>query len=340
MARQPGFFDMADRYEALSKLGDLLEQWAQVIDYEPFRYRLNKSPKRLDGLKGGRPPCDVVAMAKIPPPQAHDGLSGQRAEFLMHARSSFMRFLGFGPGDAMPEATTIWLFREHPTRAKALDKLFDRFNGLLEDKGYPAMGGRIRDAGPIPAPRQHLDDAEKQAVKDGKTATAIRPDAPREARRKDGDARWTLIVSKAEIADTPALAIPLFCYQSDIGIDRAHGSTRTVDVTSAPAGEGRLSRRGLVSGNITTLRPTFGPTAPIVQQQPRNGSTNTASTAGIIAQNRAAKRCPNTSPKATPPDPKSAPPLNTSLRNGNPGSGCMKRPIRLERQNHTPIAPT
>ena len=96
------------------------------------------------------------------------------------------------------EATTIWVLREHPTRAKALDKLFERFNGLLEDKDYPAMGRRIRDASPIPVPRQHLDDAEKQTIEDRKTANAVRPDAPREARRKDGNARWTLTVSKAE----------------------------------------------------------------------------------------------------------------------------------------------
>ena len=95
-----------------------------MIDYEPFRYRLNKAPTRLDGLKGARPPYDVVAMVEIPSPQAHDGLSDQRAAFLTYDRLSFMRFLGFDPGDAIAEATTIWVLREHPTRAKALEKLF------------------------------------------------------------------------------------------------------------------------------------------------------------------------------------------------------------------------
>ena len=44
---QPGFFDLDDRYAALSKIGDPLEQLAAVIDFEPFRYRLEKA-RRTD----------------------------------------------------------------------------------------------------------------------------------------------------------------------------------------------------------------------------------------------------------------------------------------------------
>ena len=61
---QPGFFDLDDRYAALSKIGDPLEQLAAVIDFEPFRYRLEKALKRSDGSKGGRPPYDCVMMSR------------------------------------------------------------------------------------------------------------------------------------------------------------------------------------------------------------------------------------------------------------------------------------
>lgn len=37
MAGEPGFFDLADRYEALSTAGDPLERLAAVVDFEVFR---------------------------------------------------------------------------------------------------------------------------------------------------------------------------------------------------------------------------------------------------------------------------------------------------------------
>ncbi len=254
MARQLGFFDLSDQYDRLSASGDPLEELAQIIEFEPFRYRLNKALKRSDGSKGGRPAYDVIVMFKVLVLQALYSFSDEQAEFFIRDRLSFMRFLGIQPGDAMPDATTIWLFREHLTRAKALDKLFNRFNRLLEDKGYLAMGGQILDASLIPAPRQHLDDTEKQAIKEGQTANDIWPDAPNKAAQKDVEARWTVKTSKPKTPGQTALAIPLFGYKTHIGIDRKHRLIRTYDVTSAAAGEGRLLRRGLVTRNNTSSK--------------------------------------------------------------------------------------
>src|SRR5438270_10834129 len=90
---QPGFFDLDDRYAALSKAGDRLERLAMVIDFEPFRYRLEKTLKRSDGSKGGRPAYDCVLMFKILVLQALYGLSDDRAEFMIGDRLSFVRFL-------------------------------------------------------------------------------------------------------------------------------------------------------------------------------------------------------------------------------------------------------
>ena len=41
----------------------------------------------------------------------------------------------------MPDAKTIWLFREQLTRAGAIERLFARFDAALRDAGYLAMGG-------------------------------------------------------------------------------------------------------------------------------------------------------------------------------------------------------
>jgi len=165
---QPGFFDLDDRYAALSKIGDPLEQLATVIDLEPFRYRLEKALKRSDGSKGGRPPYDAVMMFKILVLQALYGLSDDQAEFMIGDRLSFMRFLGVGFEDSVPDAKTIWLFRELLVEAKAIDKLFALFDRRLAEKGYLAMGGQIIDATVVEAPRQRNTDDEKRDIKEGK----------------------------------------------------------------------------------------------------------------------------------------------------------------------------
>ena len=54
-------------------------------------------------------------MFKILVIQATNNLSDERAEFLINDRLSFMRFLGLGLDDRVPDARTIWLFREKLT---------------------------------------------------------------------------------------------------------------------------------------------------------------------------------------------------------------------------------
>ncbi len=49
--------------------------------------------------------------------QASHSLSDERTEFLIKDRLSLMRFLGLGLSDPVPDANTIWTFREALTRA-------------------------------------------------------------------------------------------------------------------------------------------------------------------------------------------------------------------------------
>lgn len=254
MPGQLGFFDLEDRYAQLSKAGDPLEKLASVVDFEPFRYRLLKALKRSDGAKGGRPPYDPILMFKILILQALYGMSDDQAEFQIRDRLTFIRFLGLGPGDAVPDAKTIWLFRERLTRAGAVETLFARFDTLLRDKGYLAMSGQILDASLIPAPRQHLDDGEKAAIKDGESAAEIWPDQPAKAAQKDVDARWTVKHSRAKpVAEgekaKPDIAIPVFGYKNHIGIDRRYGLIRTWLVSDAAAHDGARLREGLVDSS-------------------------------------------------------------------------------------------
>jgi hypothetical protein len=54
-----------------------------------------------------------------------------------------MRFAGLALHDAVPDAKTIWLFREQLVRAGAVQRLFARFDAALAERGSLAKGGGI-----------------------------------------------------------------------------------------------------------------------------------------------------------------------------------------------------
>ena len=60
MTKQSGFFDVDDRLQRLSDLGDQLEAYRAAVDFEMFRAELDAALDYLGGSKGGRPPYDVV----------------------------------------------------------------------------------------------------------------------------------------------------------------------------------------------------------------------------------------------------------------------------------------
>ena len=83
----------------------------------------------------------------------------------------------------MPDATTIWLFREALVEAGLIDKPFDRFSQHLRSQGLRSRGGQIVDATIVSAPKQRNSKYENEAIKAGKT--------PGEWEKKPADARKT-----------------------------------------------------------------------------------------------------------------------------------------------------
>src|SRR5438132_9987358 len=154
MREQPGFFDIEGRSGRLSDLGEQLEAFWAAVDFGTFRPDLNAALVYSNGSQGGRPPFDPVMMFKILVIQAANNLSDERTEFLINDRLSFMPFLGLSLADRVPDARTIWLFREQLTKAGAIKTLFERFDAMLREVGYIAMSAQILDASLIAAPRQ------------------------------------------------------------------------------------------------------------------------------------------------------------------------------------------
>jgi IS5 family transposase len=276
MAGQPGFFDLDERYRALSAAGDTLERLARAVELELFRSELEAALRRSDRAKGGRPAYDAVLMFKILVLQTLYTLSDDQTEYQLKDRLSFMRFVGLGLHDPVPDAKTIWLFREQLTRAGAIEQLFQRLDRVLRDRGLlvprPAhagrpcgtgssalrsMGGQILDATVVQARPARLTAEEKAAVRAGETPAGWSP-----ARRAqiDRDARWTLKRGRKRLPPDEGtnqrqqveIAVPVFGYKSHVGIDRQHRLIRTWTVTHAAAHDGGQLERLLDAANTAS----------------------------------------------------------------------------------------
>ena len=189
---QIGLWDESLRLEKLSKLGDSLEKLNHAINWEMFRPKLTNVFKKQAKGAGGRPPYDYVMLFKVLVLQRIYNLSDDQTEYQINDRMSFMRFLGLGLGDRVPDAKTIWLYRDTLTKANVIRELFDLFNAQLEDAGLITRTGTIVDATFVEAPRQHNHHDENNDIKQGKTPEDWKkPQNIHKLRQKDMDARWT-----------------------------------------------------------------------------------------------------------------------------------------------------
>jgi transposase, IS5 family len=248
MRGQTGFFDIDERLRELSAKGDELERLNSLVDFELFRGDVERAVPRSDRSRGGRPAFDHVLMFKALVLQASHSLSDERTEYLIKDRLSFMRFLGLGLADTVPDANTIWTFREALTRAKiqgkpAIEILFKRFDAVLAATGFLAMGGQIIDASIVAAPKQRNSEGEKREIKEGRIP-ADWARKPAKLRQKDRDARWTVKYTKAKPSEDGVpridLAVPAFGYKNHLGIDRRHRLIRSWAVTDAARHDGPL----------------------------------------------------------------------------------------------------
>lgn len=234
----PSFFDLDDRLSLLKKEGDPLVCLSERVDFERFRPRLKALLELASpSSKGGRPPFDPVLMFKILVLQSLYTLSDDQAEYQIRDRLTFMRFLGLSLSDRVPDAKTIWLYRER--LSSGLGSLFDAFNEHLKEQGYLAMQGQIVDASVVKAPRQRLTQEEREKIKAGKEAHEIW-DNPHKARQKDTHARWRVKQSRPKQAGQVGFSIPEHGYKTHISIDSAYGFIRGFAVSDAAHFEGHL----------------------------------------------------------------------------------------------------
>lgn len=197
-----------DKHEQLkSPFFTLSEQ----MHWKKFEWRLNKALNRLerDPKKGGRPPFDPLVMFKVIVLQSYYQLSDDEMEFQLYDRLSFRQFAGLKDGDKIPDAKTIWFFKDQLSQTNTMKKLFELFGDHLASLGLQARGGQIIDASiqEVRKPRSRREEAyETKAAK----------------AQRDGDATFTKKNGKS-----------YFGYKNHINIDKRHKFIREYEATSA-----------------------------------------------------------------------------------------------------------
>jgi len=189
--KQKGFFDENDRLEELSKMGDPLEKLNKYIQWENFRGILKKTLKKEAQGPGGRPPFDYVMMFKILILQKIYNMADDKTEYQIKDRLSFQRFLGLQLCDTIPDAKTIWNFREELKTAEIMEKLFDLFTKKLEEEKIITYSGSIVDASFVEVPRQRNTKKENEEIKKGEIPKEWKKKKNiNKKAQKDINARW------------------------------------------------------------------------------------------------------------------------------------------------------
>jgi len=190
---QKGSFDENKRLAELSRMGDPLEKLNKYIQWEDFREMLTKALSKEAKGPGGRPPFDYVMMFKILILQKLYNISDDRTEYQIKDRLSFQRYLGLSLSDTVPDAKTIWNFREELQKAQVLEGIFDRFVEQMESKGIITHSGSIVDATFVDVPRQRNTRKENEEIKEGKIPAEWEKKKNRHKKaQKDTDARWAI----------------------------------------------------------------------------------------------------------------------------------------------------
>ena len=238
-----GLFRYRESLRRSGRQNDPLVKINAAVPWEAFRSRLEqvwRKPADKRKSNAGCKPWDAIVMFKAIILCALYNLSDDQVEYQMRDRLSFVRFLGLTLEDKVPDAKTVWLYREQLSQAGLIDALFEDFDGYLKSQGYQAMGGQIIDASIVAVPIQRNRRGDNEQIKRGETPEAW-ADKPAKRRQKDRDARWTKKHGKSH-----------YGYKNHVTIDRRHKLIRRYRVTDAVVHDSQVIEELLTSDNTAS----------------------------------------------------------------------------------------
>ena len=218
-------FSLQFQMRKIDQNGDPLVKINQFVDWELFRPALEAARKqartREKKSPAGRPPADVILLFKMLILQSLYNLSDEATEQQSLDRLSFQRFLGLEIGDPVPDAKTLWAFKEILQPGDLAKTLFLRFDAFLRENGFEAQQGQIIDAN-IVRVRIRRDPPEVNGQVKAGDGENVKEWSENARRQKDIDARWTQKNGKS-----------YFGYKDHESVDVKHKLIRQYEVTPA-----------------------------------------------------------------------------------------------------------
>lgn len=212
-------FAHEERDAKRQSLNDPLALLTRHIDFPAIAAAVDARLTLGSSGRGGRPPYPTVVMVKLLLLQQLYNLSDDALEYQVLDRISFLRFLGLEHSRRVPDAKTIWVWRERLKSQDLIGDISAAVSGQLQRAGFLARGGQIIDASIVNAPIQRNTREENAAIKQGQV-----PEDWSAAKRaqKDVEARWTKKHGKS-----------FYGYKLHANTDRRWGFIRQHDVSAA-----------------------------------------------------------------------------------------------------------
>lgn len=222
MKERNGYLFIAEAREAkLSQFTGRLDRLSTLVDWQGLARAVNDATGREGHRpKGGRPPYRTEALLKIVVlQQLYGNLSDEEMEYCLLDRMSWQTFTGLTGHRQLPDARTIWAFKNLLAQEGGAEALFEVVGLQLAAAGLKARGGQIVDATFITVPKTKANDEERAALNEGRQPEDW---SAKQAAHKDSDARWAKKGSKV-----------FYGYKAHINCDQKHKLIRAIEVTPA-----------------------------------------------------------------------------------------------------------
>jgi IS5 family transposase len=122
--KQFGLFDYHKSLSRVNKTCDSLVEQNQVVEWEQFRFLINRALEKPRKSPAGTKCYDPSLLFKILIFQSLYDLSDETKEYQILNRYLFSRFLCIREGSKVHDATTIFRFRDELTKARVVELLF------------------------------------------------------------------------------------------------------------------------------------------------------------------------------------------------------------------------
>jgi IS5 family transposase len=202
-------FALKEKYSEISKRKNKLQEVHNLIDWE---FISNQLPSRVPE-KAGRRPISHKAMIKTLVLQAWHTLSDEETEYQCYNRLDFQRFLN---SSQIPDARTIWAYREWLIENNLIDSIWNSIKAELIRNKIELKEGKIQDATFVEAPPGKTDSGMARRGRSAKTS-----------RSKDGS--WTKKNNKS-----------IFGFKSHTKVDVETKMIDEVAVTTAKTHDNRI----------------------------------------------------------------------------------------------------